>query len=132
MAHFARIDKNNIVQSVHVVDNEHLINEHGNEEEAFGIVYLNKVHGVGFTWIQTSYNAKGGVHYGDVSGSYAPDGGVALRKNYAGIGYTYNSGSDAFIAPQPEPSASIVNGVSNSTPYILNEDTCRWEVSGSN
>ena len=52
-----------------------------------------------------------------------PDGGVALRKNYAGVGYTYNSGSDAFIAPQPEPSGSI--------PYILNEDSCLWELSGS-
>ncbi len=52
-----------------------------------------------------------------------PDGGVALRKNYAGIGYTYNSGSDAFIAPQPEPSGSI--------PYVLNEDSYLWELSGS-
>ena len=44
MAHFARVDKNNIVQSVHVVDNENLLNEHGKEEEDFGIVHLNKVH----------------------------------------------------------------------------------------
>ena len=77
--------------------------------------------GTGSNWIQTSYNTKGGVHYGDVSGSYAPDGGTQLRKNYAGIGYTYNTGSDAFIAPQPEPSASI--------PYVLNEDSCIWELS---
>ena len=73
------------------------------------------------TWIQTSYNTRGGVHYGDVSGSYVPDGGVALRKNYAGIGYTYDEDKDAFISPQPEPSASIS--------YVLNEDSCLWELS---
>ena len=78
MAHFARIDKNNLVQSVHVVDNENLLNEHGKEEEAFGIAYLNKVHGVGFTWVQTSYNGN-------------------FRKNYAGKGYTYDEERDAFI-----------------------------------
>ena len=73
-------------------------------------------------WVQTSYNTHGGVHYGlDATGSYVADGGVALRKNYAGVGYTYNTGSDAFIAPQPEPSASI--------PYVLNEDSCVWELS---
>ena len=80
--------------------------------------------GTGSNWIQTSYNTHGGVHYGlDATGSYAPDGGTQLRKNYAGIGYTYNTGRDAFYSPQPEPSGSI--------PYILNEDTCQWELSGS-
>ncbi len=69
--------------------------------------------GDSFNWVQTSYNHN-------------------FRKNYAGIGYTYDESRDAFIPLQPEPSASIVNGVSGSSPYILNEDTCRWEVSGSN
>ena len=77
--------------------------------------------GTGSNWVQTSYNTKGGVHYGDVSGSYVADGGTQLRKNYAGIGHTYDESRDAFIAPQPEPSASI--------PYVLNEDSCVWELS---
>ena len=97
MAHFARIDKNNIVKSIHVVDNDNLLNEEGIEEEDFGIVYLNKVHGIGFTWVQTSYNNN-------------------FRKNYAGIGYTYNKERDAFIPPKPYES------------WILNEETCRWEA----
>ena len=100
--------------------------------------------GASSNWVQTSYNTHGGVHYGlDVTGSYAPDGGVALRKNYAGVGYTYNSGSDAFIAPQPPNfvSSSIILPVSSyisnyftqnpsgSIPYVLNEDSCLWELS---
>ena len=59
----------------------------------------------------------------NLSGSYESDGGTQLRKNYAGIGYTYDESRDAFIAPQPEPSASI--------PYVLNEVSCSWELSGS-
>jgi hypothetical protein len=97
MSHFARIDKDNIVQSVHVIDNENLLNEQGKEEEDFGIAYLNKIHGVGFTWVQTSYNGN-------------------LRKNYAGIGFTYDSERDAFIPPQIYDS------------WTLNEDTCQWEA----
>lgn len=61
-------------------------------------------------WVQTSYNTRGGVHYG-------PDGqpdGPGLRKNYAGIGYTYDAERDAFIPPQPFPS------------WLLNEETCLW------
>ena len=56
-------------------------------------------------WIQTSYNTKSGVHL---------LGGVPLRKNYAGIGYTYDRERDAFIPPQPFAS------------WVLNEDTCLW------
>ena len=65
------------------------------------------------TWIQTSYNTRGGVHYGQDG---KPDGGVALRKNYAGIGYTYDSVRDAFIPPQPFAS------------WTLDEDTCLWNA----
>ena len=57
-------------------------------------------------WVQTSYNTHGGVH---------SDGGVALRKNYAGVGFTYDSTRDAFIPPQPYAS------------WLLNEDTCQWD-----
>ena len=70
--------------------------------------------GTGSNWIQTSYNTYGGAH---------KLGGTQLRKNYAGIGYIYDRSKDAFISPQPEPSGSI--------PYILNEDSCVWELSGS-
>ena len=109
MSHFAEISgSNNIVVNV-IVAEQSFINS--------GAV------GSGSNWVQTSYNTKGGVHYGDVSGSYEPDGGIQLRKNYAGIGYTYDESRDAFIAPQPEPSGSI--------PYILNEDSYLWELSGS-
>lgn len=64
-------------------------------------------------WIQTSYNTRGGVHYGPDG---KPDGGVALRKNYAGIGYTYDATLDAFIPPKNYPS------------WHLNEETCLWEA----
>ena len=64
-------------------------------------------------WIQTSYNTRGGVHY--TPNSNEPDGGVALRKNYAGIGYTYDSAKDAFIPPKLFPS------------WTLSDNTCSWE-----
>ena len=59
------------------------------------------------SWVQTSYNTQGGVHR---------QGGTPLRKNYAGIGYTYDSGRDAFIPPKPFAS------------WLLNETTCNWEA----
>ena len=59
------------------------------------------------TWVQTSYNTQGGQHR---------NGGTPLRKNYAGIGYVYDSGRDAFYAPQPYPS------------WTLNEETCYWQA----
>lgn len=55
-------------------------------------------------WLQTSYNTHGGIHYGPDG---QPDGGVALRANYAGIGYTYSHQDDVFYAPQPFPSWTI-------------------------
>jgi hypothetical protein len=67
-----------------------------------------------WAWVQTSYNTYGGVHYD--SETRQPDGGVPLRKNYAGIGYRYDSERDAFIPPTPYPS------------WKLNEDTCLWEA----
>lgn len=64
-------------------------------------------------WVQTSYNTRGNVHYGQDG---QPDGGVALRGNYAGIGYTYDIVKDVFYAPQPYPS------------WTLNESTWTWEA----
>ena len=107
MSHFAEISgSNNIVTKV-IVAEQNFIDS--------GAV------GSSSNWVQTSYNTKGGVHYGIVSGSYAPDGGTQFRKNYAGIGHTYDESRDAFISPQPEPTGSGT--------WVLNEDSCIWELS---
>ena len=98
MAHFAQIDSNNIVTQVLVIDQETVNTGLFGEPSSF---------------IQTSYNTRGGVHYGQDG---QPDGGIALRKNYAGIGYTYDRDRDAFISPKPYNS------------WVLNEDTCYWEA----
>lgn len=66
-------------------------------------------------YIQTSYNTRGGVHYGE-DGQPSADQSKALRKNYAGIGYKYDRVRDAFIPPQ------------NFSSWTLNEDTCLWEA----
>ena len=109
MARFAKVDKDNIVQTVHVVENKNLLNDQGEEEEVIGINFLIKVHGeeIGFTWIQSSYNTRGGVH---------SDGKTPFRKNHAGIGFTYDETRDAFIPPKPYDS------------WTLNEDTCQWDA----
>ena len=123
MAHFAKLGLGNKVLAVQVVHNNELLVD-GVENEQAGIDFLNNLHKTNDLWVQTSYNTYGGVHYGlDATGSYVADGGTQLRKNYAGIGYTYDTGRDAFYSSQPEPSGSI--------PYILNEDSCLWELSGS-
>ena len=97
MTHFAEIDANNIVQQVLVISKENI--DTGN-------------WGSPSSWIQTSYNTRGGKHYNQ-EGVW--DSGVALRYNYAGAGYTYDTDKDAFIAPQPYPSWTLV------------EATCQWE-----
>ena len=66
-------------------------------------------------WIQTSYNTRGGVHYEPNSITPSSDQSKALRKNYAGIGFVYDSDKDAFYEPQPYPS------------WKLNNTTCIWE-----
>jgi hypothetical protein len=94
MAHFAKLDDSNKVLAVHVVNND-VITIDGNESEQVGIDFLTGLHGHTL-WKQTSYNGT-------------------IRKNYAGVGYTYDVGRDAFIAPRPYPS------------WTLNETTCQWE-----
>jgi hypothetical protein len=88
MAHFAELDADSIVVRVLVVPNE---------QENRGHDYLATDLGLGGTWVQTSYNAT-------------------IRKNYAGIGYTFDSGRDAFIPPKPY------------TSWVLNEATCNWDA----
>jgi hypothetical protein len=105
MASFAKLE-NNIVIAVHSVVNEVLKDSNGIEQENIGIEFLKNLHGWQ-NWKQTSYNTIGGVH---------KLGGTPFRKNHAGIGYTYDSQRDAFIAPKPYNS------------WILNETTCNWEA----
>ena len=88
MAHFAEIDETSIVLRVLVVPNE---------EEANGQDYLSNTLGLGGTWVQTSYNGN-------------------IRKNFAGIGFTYDPVRDAFIAPEPEDAIGF------------DEETCQWIV----
>ncbi len=83
MAHFAKIDENNIVTQVVVVDNKDTSDASGVEKEHIGSAHLEKI--LGGTWKQTSYNGN-------------------FRKNYAGIGYRYDIDRDAFIPPKPYPS----------------------------
>ena len=83
MAHFAKLDDNNVVVAVHVVNND-VITVEGVESEQAGIDFLKELHG-GENWKQTSYNAT-------------------FRKNYAGKGFIYDTTFDAFIPPQPYPS----------------------------
>ncbi len=91
MAHYAKVN-NGLVEQVIVAESE------------FFNTFVDVSPG---EWIQTSYNTYGGVHN---------KGGTPLRKNFAGIGFTYDSVRDAFYAPQPFPS------------WVLNEDSCVWEA----
>jgi hypothetical protein len=106
MASFAKIGLNNKVIEVLYVNNEVLKDDNGVEQEVNGIDFLTKLTGYPL-WKQTSYNTSGGVH---------KLGGTPLRKNYAGIGMTYDEDRDAFIPKKPFNS------------WILNETTCQWEA----
>jgi hypothetical protein len=108
MASFAKIGLNNKVIEVLSVVNEVLHDSNGVEQEVIGIDFLTKLTGYPI-WKQTSYNTHGGVH---------DFGGTPLRKNHAGIGYTYDEDRDAFIPPKPK----------NFPSFILNETTCLWEA----
>lgn len=95
MAHFAKLDDNNIVLDVNVVNNAVIDNLPFPESEPVGVQFLTEWSGGYTNWKQTSYNAS-------------------FRKNYAGIGYTYDANLDAFISPKPYPS------------WLLNTQTCEW------
>jgi hypothetical protein len=104
MAHFAELDSNNIVLRVVVACNQDITNNGGEQSEQAAKHFETicpfsepNIFVKGVKWVQTSYNNN-------------------FRKNYAGIGYTYDKTRDAFIAPKPFNS------------WILNEDTCRWEA----
>jgi hypothetical protein len=94
MAHFAELDESNIVTQVIVIHNNELM-DNGVESEAKGIAFCQSLFGG--NWVQTSYNSN-------------------IRKNYAGIGYTYDATRDAFVPPKPFNS------------WVLDEDTCQWQA----
>jgi hypothetical protein len=109
MSHFAKVE-NGIVKEV-IVAEQDFINT--------GVV------GDPSLWVQTSYNTRGGVHYGQDG---QPDGGVALRMNYAGIGYTYDG--IGFAAPQPYPSWSLDQTTylwTPPVPYPTDGNTYTWD-----
>lgn len=99
MAHYAKV-KNDIVTQVIVAEAE------------FFDTFVDTEPG---KWVQTSYNTRGGVHYEPNSTTASSDQSKALRKNYAGVGFVYDSDKDAFYEPQPYPS------------WTLNDTTCIWE-----
>ena len=117
MAHFAQLDENNVVVSVIVVDNKDTADANGVEKEYIGAAFCERLFGG--TWKQTSYNNK-------------------IRKNYAGIGYTYHADIDAFVPPQPYPSWTLDADAQWQPPvamptdggmYSWNETNQAWEVS---
>jgi hypothetical protein len=113
MAHFVKLNSDNIVLAISTVDNDILLDENGIEQESKGVSFLQEIHGW-LDWKQTSYNTSKGKYY--VDGILGEDQTKAFRKNYAGIGFKYDSVRDAFIPPQPYAS------------WTLNETTCHWEA----
>jgi hypothetical protein len=103
MAYFAKI-KNDVVEQVIAVNNQDIVDGQNDESEEIGVQLCRDLFGG--DWVQTSYNTRGGVN---------SSGRPSLRKNYAGVGFTYDSTRDAFIPPQPYAS------------WTLNEDTCLWD-----
>lgn len=101
MAHFAQLDSNNIVIAVYALDNSMMIDENNQRSEAKGIAFMQSLFGQNTIWKQTSYNTKGGIHYDPNTYIPSEDQSQALRKNYAGIGYSYDPVRDAFINPKP-------------------------------
>ena len=106
MAHFAKLGINSKVIGVEVVADADCKNADNIEDEQVGIQFLENIHGWPL-WKQTSYNTQANVH---------SLGGTPFRKNYAGIGYTYDEDRDAFIPPKPHAS------------WVVNETTCVWEA----
>jgi hypothetical protein len=105
MASFAKLGLNGKVIQVQSVNNEVLHDANGVEQENIGIDFLTQLTGWAI-WKQTSYNTRSGTH---------KNGGTPFRKNFAGVGYTYDEDRDAFIPKKPFAS------------WTLNETTCLWD-----
>jgi hypothetical protein len=108
MASFVKLNLDNIVISGESVVNEVIKDSNGVEQEQLGIDFLKTLYNEpNAIWKQTSYNTHNGIHN---------NGGIPFRKNFAGIGYTYDQQRDAFIPPKPYNS------------WVLNESTCNWDA----
>lgn len=117
MAHFAKLDENNIVLEVHSVNNKELLDENGVEQESKGIAFLIDWSGGYTNWKQTSYNGN-------------------FRKRYAGIGFTYDPARDSFIPPKPYPSWVLNESTcdweppspmpTDEKPYVWDEESVSW------
>lgn len=119
MAHWAELDENNVVTRVLVGDNNDPAGDEG---------YQWLIDNLGGTWVKTSYNAVEGKRRNPETGQLTEE--VGFRKNYAGIGYTYDSVRDAFIPPMPpniipDP---LIEGGTKEVSWVLNEDTCIWDI----
>lgn len=124
MAHFAKLDENNIVIEVIVINNEVITDENGNENEQLGIYFCKQLFGEDTKWVQASYNGN-------------------IRKRYPAYGDTYNEELDAFITPKPYPSwilnsetcdweAPIPKPDINSDEVALwNEETLEWIITNN-
>jgi len=97
MAYFAKLGTGNIVEQVISINNTIITDANGVEQEQLGVDFINNLYGTNDIWKQTSYNNR-------------------IRKNYAGVDYTYDSNRDAFIPPKPYNS------------WVLKETTCNWEA----
>jgi len=117
MAHFAKLDSENKVVHISVVDNWNCVDSNGNEREEIGIAYLKSIHGQDTIWKQTSFNGS-------------------IRKNFAGLDSTYDEGRDAFISPKPLNSWVLnettckwqppVAKPTDNKKYRWNEETTSW------
>ena len=119
MAHFAKIDDNNIVEQVIVVNNDVILDENNIESEQIGIDFCKSLLGENTNWMQTSYNGN-------------------FRKNYAGIGHIYDVERDGFYSPQPFDSWTLnedtflweapVEYPDDENNYTWNEETQQWDL----
>jgi catalase (peroxidase I) len=114
MGYFVTIDENNFVNKVSTINNN-VFTINNIERNDLANDFLNNLYNTSYVWLQTSYNTRGGIHYEADNNTPSQDQSKAFRKNYAGIGYYYDSIRDAFIPPKPFPS------------WTLNEETCLWQ-----
>lgn len=119
MAYFAKLNTENIVLTVVSVNNNIIIDSNGIEQESLGVEFLKNLYNEpNSIWKKTSYNSLAGKYYYQDENNLRilGDQSKVFRKNFAGVGYTYDKNRDAFIPPKPYPS------------WILNEYSCCWEA----
>ena len=118
MAHFAKLDANDIVEQVIVINNDVILNDNNEEVEQLGIDFCKSLYGQDTNWVQTSYNNN-------------------FRKQYAGIGSKYDRDNNVFVSPQPYPSWSLDESFDWQPPspypedgqyYVWNEDVQSWDL----